>query len=64
MSGRPIPGFVLDDSVYIGGDFTVIEAEWLEGGKDLSRLAGRPDRLAFKVRGARLYAIQFVAHPR
>jgi hypothetical protein len=34
--------------------------EWLGKGFDLSQLAGKPVQLVFRLRGARLYAMQFV----
>jgi len=62
--GRPIEGFWLDDCVYINGDFIDTEVEWLGGSgastKDISRLAGRTVQVVFRMRGARLYSMQFV----
>lgn len=57
--GRPIPGYALDDCLYINGDFTRTEVEWLGRGKDLSQLQGRPVQLVFRMRGAKLYSMQF-----
>jgi hypothetical protein len=63
-SGKPIEGFGLDDCVYINGDFVDAEVEWLGGSKestkDVSRLAGRTVQVVFRMRGARLYSMQFV----
>ncbi|HWB83198.1 MAG TPA: LamG domain-containing protein [Bryobacteraceae bacterium] len=57
--GKPIPGYSLDDSVYINGDFIDTPVEWLHHGSDVSSLEGRPVRLVFRMRGARLFAMQF-----
>jgi len=59
-TGMPVPGYSLDECVYINGDFLETEAEWLYKGKDVSELAGRTVQLVFRLRGARLYALQFV----
>jgi len=61
--GRPIPGFGLDDCVYINGNFVAHPVEWLGRGTDLSAMAGRPLRLIIKMRGASLHALQFVSKP-
>ena len=57
--GKPIPGYSLDDSVYINGDFIDTPVEWMHHGSDVSSLEGRPVRLVFRMRGARLFAMQF-----
>ena len=62
-AGAPIDGFGVDDCVYINGDFSEKEVEWLGTGKDVSSLAGRPVRLVFRMRGSRLFAMQFVKRP-
>jgi len=59
-SGKAIPGWGVDDCVYINGDFTEGEVEWLGSGKDVSKLAGKTVQLVFRLRGAKLYAMQFV----
>ncbi len=59
-NGDPIEGFSVDDCIYINGDFVETEVEWLHRGKDVSALAGRPVQLVFRMRGAKLYAMQFV----
>lgn len=59
-SGAPIPGYSVDESVYINGDFLEAEAEWIRKGRDVSALAGRPVQVVFRLRGAKLYAMQFV----
>jgi hypothetical protein len=57
---RPIEGYSLDDCVYINGNFTEIEAEWLGKGKDLTALQGQPVHLVIRTRGTKLYSMQFV----
>ena len=59
-NGRPLPGFGLEDCVYINGNQPDAIVEWLESGSDLSALAGQPVRLVIRMRGTRLYALQFV----
>ncbi len=59
-TGVPVPGYSADDCVYINGDFLEAEVEWLGRGTDLSQLAGKPVQLLFRLRGARLYAMQFL----
>ena len=58
-SGAPIPGYSVDECIYINGDFLATEVEWLKKGVDVSELAGRVVQLVFRLRGARLYAMQF-----
>ena len=58
--GEPIAGYTVDDGIYINGDFIAAEAEWLNG-SDVSALAGKPVRVVFRMRGSKLYAMQFVA---
>lgn len=58
-NGAPIPGFTVDECIYINGDFLEAEVEWLKKGTDVSELAGRVVQLVFRLRGARLYAMQF-----
>ncbi len=58
--GQPIEGYTVDDCVYVNGDFIVREVDWLETGADLSPLAGRTVQVVFRMRGAKLYAMQFV----
>ncbi len=59
-SGAPIPGYSVDECVYINGDYLEAEVEWLKKGKDVAELAGRTVQLVFRMRGAKLYAMQFV----
>jgi len=58
--GQPIPGFSLDECIYINGDFLDTPVEWMKSGTDVSSLAGRTVQLQFRMRGAKLYALQFV----
>jgi hypothetical protein len=58
-NGRPIPGYSVDDGVYINGDFIDKEVEWLGKGTNLSAFEGRPVQLVFRMRGSKLYAMQF-----
>lgn len=57
-AGRPIPGFSADDGEEIGGNFVDQVVHW-KGNPDVSVLAGRPIRIHFKLRRAKLYAFQF-----
>jgi len=60
---RPIPGFGVDDCVYVNGDEIDYPVEWmnkrLERTKDVSALAGKTVRLVVRLRGTSLYALQF-----
>lgn len=58
-SGEPVEGFGVEDCVYINGDFVAGDVEWLSG-KDVSALAGRTVQIVFRMRGSKLYAMQFV----
>jgi len=58
-NGEPIEGFTLDDCIYVNGDFIAGEVQWLSG-KNLSELAGRTVQIQLRMRGAKLYAMQFV----
>jgi hypothetical protein len=57
--GRPIAGFGEDECIYINGDDTQAEVEWLGKGKDVSALQGKPVRLVLRMRGSKLYSMQF-----
>ncbi|MSU48241.1 MAG: hypothetical protein EXS37_03975 [Opitutus sp.] len=61
--GAPIPGFAVDDCVYVNGDEIDYEVEWLakdgKRTKDVSALAGKPVKLVARMRGTSLYALQF-----
>lgn len=57
--GAPIPGYSTDDCVYINGDFIETPVEWLGRGTDVSPLAGKTVQLVFRMRGTKLFAMQF-----
>ena len=56
---KPIPGFTLADCEEIGGNFIDQRVYW-KGNPDVASLAGRPIRLYFDLKRAKLYAFQFV----
>ena len=58
--GKPIPGYSVDECVYINGDFLDTPVEWIERGDDVSSLAGRTVQLVFRMRGTKLFAMQFI----
>jgi hypothetical protein len=60
-AGKPIPGFSMDDCIYINGDFIDTPVEWMQRGKDLSALQGKTVQVVFRMRGAKLFAMQFAA---
>lgn len=55
---KPIPGFTLADCEEIGGNFIDQSVYW-KGKNDVSRLAGLPIRIYFKLKRAKLFAFQF-----
>ena len=57
-NGKPIPGFTMADCEEIGGNFIDQCAYW-KTNPDVSSLSGKPIRLAFKMKRAKLYAFQF-----
>ncbi len=57
--GTAIPGFGVDECVYVNGNELRYPVEWQADGKDVSALAGRTVQLVVRMRGARLYALQF-----
>ena len=59
--GKPIPGFSLDDCIYLNTDDVAAKVAWMKNGSDVSALAGKAVRLVFRMRGAKLFAFQFVA---
>lgn len=59
-SGRPVPGYGLDDCIFINVNSVAHPVEWLGRGSDVSTLAGRTLRLVIRMRGTALYALQFV----
>lgn len=57
--GRPLLGYTTDDAIFINGNHMEVDVEWLGKGSDLSRLQGRNIRVQFKMRGSKLYTMQF-----
>lgn len=57
-SGKPIPGFTVQDSVRLEGDEIEKEVVW-KGGKDLGKLSDKVVRLHFVTKDADLYALRF-----
>ena len=62
-TGNAIPGYELEDCVYINTNSVDHTVEWLGKGADVSALAGKVVRLRFRMRGTDLYALQFVDCP-
>jgi hypothetical protein len=56
--GKPLPGFTLVEAEETGGNY-IDELVYWKGNKDVSALAGRPVRLYFKLKRAKLFAFQF-----
>lgn len=61
--GKPHSGFALADCEEIGGNFIDQRVYW-NGSPDVSSLAGRPVRMHFVLKRAKLYAFQFSAGQR
>jgi hypothetical protein len=59
-NGKSIDGFDVDDCIYINGDFIEKEVEWMNKGFDVSELEGKTVQVVFRIRGSKLYAMQFV----
>ena len=63
--GAPVPGFSIDECVYVNGDEIDYEVEWLAKDgrptKDVSALAGKPVQVVARLRGTSLYALQFTS---
>lgn len=57
--GRALPGYELDNCVYVNGNQSDATVEWLDVGSDLSALSGQAVRLVIRMRGTRLFALQF-----
>jgi hypothetical protein len=57
-SGKPLPGFSLDDCPPVFGDAIERSIAWKSGG-DVSQLAGQTVRLRFVLRDADLYSFRF-----
>ena len=59
--GTPIPGYAMDEAVSVDLNGTAQEV-WWKNGPNVRELAGKPIRLRFRMRSAKLYAFQFVHH--
>ena len=59
-AGRPIPGFDFDACDPIHRNHLERTVSW-NGKSDISQLASRPVRIAFRLRAAKLYAFQFLS---
>lgn len=57
--GNAVPSFSVDECVYVNVNSVAHPVEWIGRG-DVSTLAGRTVRLVVRLRGASLYALQFV----
>jgi hypothetical protein len=57
--GSPIPGFGLGDCAPVAGDSVEAAVTWTSG-KRLANLAGQPVCMQLELRGAKLYAFQFM----
>ncbi|MFH1742280.1 MAG: hypothetical protein ABIH23_25020 [bacterium] len=58
-SGSPIDGFTAEEADEINGNYIRVSATWNDT-NDVSPLAGKPIRLRFIMRDARLYSFQFL----
>lgn len=58
--GKPLEGYRAEDCTEFYGDTTAHTVHW-KGGRDLSRLAGKPVRVRFQIRDADLYSFRFAA---
>lgn len=58
-AGRDVAGFAVNDCEFINGDYLEKVVTW-KGKSDVSTLAGKPIRLRFQMRGAKLYSFQFL----
>ena len=59
-TGKPIPGYSLDESIELIGDHIERNVPWKDD-RDLKSLAGRSIRLRFVLRDADLYSFRFSA---
>ncbi len=59
-NGKPVKGFSVDDCIYINGNFVNTEVQWIIKGKDISTLQGKELQMVIKMRGTKLYSMQFV----
>ena len=58
-TAAPLPGYGLDDCVYVSGNELRYTVDWLGKGTDVSGLSGKPVRLVLRMRGSRLFSLQF-----
>ena len=58
-AGKPIEGFAAADTDEINGNYLRVSSTW-NGDADVSSLAGKPIRLRFLMRDAKLYSFQFL----
>ena len=59
-NGHPIPGYSTDECVYINGDYLKKSVEWMQPEVNLAPLEASTVQLEFRMRGTKLYAMQFV----
>jgi len=59
LNDQPVPGYALADCEEVSCDDVAWKIRW-RGCADVSSLAGRPIKIHFKMRNAKLYAFQFV----
>ncbi|MCC6538323.1 MAG: hypothetical protein IT162_12275 [Bryobacterales bacterium] len=57
--GFPLPGYAMREADDLNVNSVRARAAWRGGQTDVSALAGKPVRLRFKMRAAKLYAFQF-----
>ncbi len=57
--GKAIPGFAVDECVYVNVNTVAHPVEWIGRGGDVSALAGQTVQIVLRLRGASLYALQF-----
>lgn len=58
VTGKPIPGYTIDDCWEVVGDTLNYTVVW-KSGRSVEKLAGRPVRLRIQMRDADLYSLQF-----
>ena len=58
-SGRPIPGYTLDEAHELYGDSLSLAAAWKSKEANVGALAGQSVRLRFVVRDADLFSYRF-----
>ena len=61
--GKVLPGFSAEEADKINGNYIRVSGSW-KGNSDLASLAGRPIKLRFLMRDAKLYSFQFLAGER